>query len=81
MMVIIIIMIYLHHFFMMANISAEMLVMIMKNQKQFPLRIESELYKKLKIKATIKDVSVNEYIISLISDNVNDIDLSAILNE
>ena len=58
-----------------------MLVMIMKNQKQFPLRIESELYKKLKIKATIKDVSVNEYIISLISDNVNDIDLSAILNE
>jgi len=66
---------------MMANISAEMLVMIMKNQKQFPLRIESELYKKLKIKATIKDVSVNEYIISLISDNVNDIDLSAILNE
>ena len=81
MMVIIIIMIYLHHFFMMAYISAEMLVMIMKNQKQFPLRIESELYKKLKIKATIKDVSVNEYIISLISDNVNDIDLSAILNE
>ena len=58
-----------------------MLVMIMKNQKQFPLRIETELYKKLKIKATIKDVSVNEYIISLISDNVNDIDLSAILNE
>ena len=56
---------------MMANISAEMSVMIMKNQKQFPLRIESELYKKLKIKATIKDVSVNEYIISLISDNVN----------
>ena len=47
----------------------------------YPLRIESELYKKLKIKATIKDVSVNEYIISLISDNVNDIDLSAILNE
>lgn len=58
-----------------------MLVMIMKNQKQFPLRIETELYKKLKIKATIKDVSVNEYIISLISENVNDIDLSAILNE
>lgn len=66
---------------MIENISAEMSVMIMKNQKQFPLRIESELYKKLKIKATIKDVSVNEYIISLISDNVNDIDLSAILNE
>lgn len=58
-----------------------MLVTIMKNQKQFPLRIETELYKKLKIKATIKDVSVNEYIISLISENVNDIDLSAILNE
>lgn len=66
---------------MMKNISAKMSVMIMKNQKQFPLRIESELYKKLKIKATIKDVSVNEYIISLISENVNDVDLSAILNE
>jgi predicted HicB family RNase H-like nuclease len=66
---------------MIENISAKMSVMIMKNQKQFPLRIDSELYKKLKIKATIKDVSVNEYIISLISDNVNDVDLSAILNE
>ena len=81
MMVIIINMIYWNQFFMIENISAEMSVMIMKNQKQFPLRIESELYKKLKIKATIKDVSVNEYIISLISDNVKDVDLSAILNE
>ncbi len=59
----------------------EMLVMIMKKQKQFPLRIESDLYKKLKIKATIKDVSVNEYIISLISADVDAVDLSAIINE
>ena len=66
------------------NMSAEifeMLVMIMKKQKQFPLRIESDLYKKLKIKATIKDVSVNEYIISLISADVDAVDLSAIINE
>lgn len=55
--------------------------MIMKNQKQFPLRIETDLYKKLKIKATLKDVSINEYIISIISENVNDVDLSAIINE
>ena len=55
--------------------------MIMKNQKQFPLRIETDLYKKLKIKATLKDVSINEYVISIISENVNDVDLSAIINE
>ena len=57
------------------------MVMIMKNQKQFPLRIETDLYKKLKIKATLKDVSINEYVISIISENVNDVDLSAIINE
>ncbi|MBR2651777.1 toxin-antitoxin system HicB family antitoxin [bacterium] len=51
------------------------------NKKQFPIRIETELYKKLKIKATANDSSVNEYVISLISADVDDVDLSGLINE
>lgn len=49
--------------------------------KRITLRIDADLYKKLKIKATCKDESVNEYIISLITADVDNVDLSAIINE
>lgn len=53
----------------------------MKDEKRITLKVDPELYKKLKIKATIKDSSVNEYIKSLISADVDDVDLSAIIGE
>ena len=53
----------------------------MKDEKRISLKVDPELYKKLKIKATIKDESVNEYIKSLIADDVADVDLSAIIGK
>ena len=53
----------------------------MKDEKRISLKVDPELYKKLKIKATIKDESVNEYIKSLIIDDVGNVDLSAIIGE
>lgn len=52
----------------------------MKNEKRISLKVDSELYKKLKIKATVKDESVNEYIKALIIDDVANVDLSTIIN-
>lgn len=53
----------------------------MKDEKRITLKIDHELYKKLKIKATIKDESINEYIKSLIIADADNVDLSAIINE
>lgn len=53
----------------------------MKDEKRISLKVDPELYKKLKIKATIKDETVNEYIKSLIIDDVGNVDLSAIIGE
>ena len=50
-------------------------------KKQITIRIDSELHKKLKIKATAKDVSINEYITSLIAESVGNVDLSGIVGE
>lgn len=50
-------------------------------KKSVTVRMDSELHKKLKIKATAKDVSINEYITSLIADSVDDIDLSGLTGE
>ena len=50
-------------------------------KKQIPIRIETELYKKLKVKATANDSSVNEYVISLISADVGDVDLSGLIKQ
>lgn len=56
-------------------------VMTMKDdRKQFPIRIDKELYKKLKIKATAKDSTVNEYVTALISADVDNVDLSAFID-
>ena len=51
------------------------------DRKQFPIRINKELYKKLKIKATAKDSTVNEYVTALISADVDNVDLSALIDE
>ena len=48
----------------------------MKDEKRITLKIDHELYKKLKIKATIKDESINEYIKSLIIADADNVDLS-----
>lgn len=53
----------------------------MNDEKRITLKVDAELYKKLKVKATVKDSSVNEYIKSLITDDVKDIDLSALIGE
>lgn len=53
----------------------------MKDEKRITLKLDPELYKKLKIKATVKDESVNEYIKSLISADVDNVNLSAIVDE
>lgn len=51
------------------------------DKKQITIRIDSELHKKLKITATAKDVSINDYITALISDSVGNVDLSGIVDE
>jgi predicted HicB family RNase H-like nuclease len=57
-----------------------MIEMIPMNEKRITLKLDAELYKKLKIKATANDESVNGYVKTLISDNVNGVDLSALIN-
>jgi len=53
----------------------------MKDEKRISLKVDPELYKKLKVKATVKDESVNEYIKALIIADVDNVDLSAIIGE
>ena len=53
----------------------------MKSEKRISLKVNPELYKKLKIKATIKDKTVNEYIKSLIVNDVANVNLSRIVDE
>ena len=57
-------------------------VIAMSNgKKTVTVRMDSDLHKKLKIKATAVDVSLNEYIISLISADVDAVDLSGIVGK
>ena len=49
--------------------------------KTITVRMDSDLHKKLKIKAAAVDISINEYIISLIADSVSNVDLSGIVGE
>ena len=48
-------------------------------KKRFTIRINDEIYKKMKIKATLKDMKLNDYINSLIIADVDDMDLSGIV--
>ena len=61
----------------------EMLGMIIMSsgKKTVTVRMDSDLHKKLKIKATAVDSSLNEYIISLITADVDAVDLSGIVGE
>ena len=54
----------------------------MSNKKKgFTIRIDNELYKKMVIKATLKDMSVNKYVTALIDADAGDVDLSGIIAE
>ena len=54
----------------------------MSNEKKgFTIRIDNELYKKMVIKATLKDMSVNKYVTALIDADAGDVDLSGIIDE
>ena len=54
----------------------------MSNEKKgFTIRIDNELYKKMVIKATLKDMSVNKYVTALIDADTGDVDLSGIIDE
>ena len=54
---------------------------LMNNKKGFTIRIDKELYKKMVIKATLKDLSVNKYVTALIDADAGDVDLSGIIDE
>lgn len=51
------------------------------NEKRITITLDAERYKKLKIKATANDKTINGYVETLISKNVDSVDLSALLNE
>ena len=57
------------------------MVILMDSEKRITLRIDAENFKKLKVKAVLKDLSVNEYINTLISDDVDNVDLSGLVDD
>ena len=57
------------------------MVIKVENEKRITLRIDAENFKKLKVKAVLEDVSINEYINTLISNDIADVDLSGIVGE
>lgn len=50
-------------------------------KKGFTVRIDKELYKKMVIKATLKELSVNKYVTALIDADAGDVDLSGFTND
>ena len=50
-------------------------------KKGFTVRIDRELYKKMVVKATLKDLSVNKYVTALIDADAGDVDLSGFTND
>ena len=57
------------------------MVILMDSEKRITLRIDAENFKKLKVKAVLKDLSVNEYINTLISDDIAGVDLSGLVDD
>ena len=54
---------------------------MLDHEKRITLRIDADDFKKLKVKAVLKDLSVNEYINTLISDDVDNVDLSGLVDD
>lgn len=52
-----------------------------ENKKAFTVRIDKELYKKMVIKATLKEITVNKYVTALIDADAGDVKLSGIIDE
>ena len=57
------------------------MVILMDSEKRITLRIDAENFKKLKVKAVLKDLSVNEYINTLISNDIADVYLSGLVDD
>lgn len=57
------------------------MVIMLDHEKRITLRIDADDFKKLKVKAVLKDLSVNEYINTLISDDVDNVDLSGLVDD
>lgn len=53
----------------------------MDDIKAFTVRIDKEIYKKMVVKATLKELSVTKYVAALITADVDDVDLSGIIDE
>lgn len=57
------------------------MVINLDHEKRITLRIDADNFKKLKVKAVLKDLSVNEYINTLISNDIGDVDLSGLVDD
>ena len=57
------------------------MVIMLDHEKRITLRIDADDFKKLKVKAVLKDLSVNEYINTLISNDIADVDLSGLVDD
>jgi len=57
------------------------MVILMDSEKRITLRIDADNFKKLKVKAVLKDLSVNEYINTLISNDIADVNLSGLVDD
>ena len=57
------------------------MVIMLDQEKRITLRIDADDFKKLKVKAVLKDLSVNEYINTLIADDVGNVDLSGLVDD
>ena len=57
------------------------MVVMLDQEKRITLRIDADDFKKLKVKAVLKDLSVNEYVNTLISNDIGNVDLSGLVDD
>lgn len=63
------------------NVKMKKMVINLDHEKRITLRIDADDFKKLKVKAVLKDLSVNEYINTLISNDIGNVDLSRLVDD